>query len=229
MTRSCVTVLPATNLLILSLISLFISSCVSLKRHPASGYANSSERLAPVSNTYAPPASSTLQPLNYKLMSDLGVTANALQEPEIKRKYDLQLSIKSLEKNMLNDREKKQYYSALPWFKNDTEQMEFLKQPGYEARVLWMRANHFGKRATQMDEDTTELIEKKDIALGMPQEHVRKSWGNPDVIEVAGNPLYKNERWKYRRYISSTEGFKLQKRIIYFEGGKIAGWEQVDE
>ena len=57
---------------------------------------------------------------------------------------------------------------------------------------------------------------------------MKKSWGLPDSVEVAGNPIYGNERWRYKRYTPSPEGYRLQSRIIYFESGKVAGWEQVD-
>jgi hypothetical protein len=162
-------------------------------------------------------------------MSDLGITPDSLNKPEILKKYEMQLTIKNYERNLSTDREKKQYYNSIPWFKTEEEQMTFLKQPGYEARLLWMRNKNFGKRSTQLDDESADLIEKKDIALGMSQDSVKKSWGNPDTIEIAGNPLYRNERWKYKKYVSSTEGYKLQKRIIYFESGKLVGWEQLDE
>lgn len=211
------------------LISLFLisTSCIHLDRTPASGYSN--KKNEPLSDTGNNRGLEDLPPINYKMMANLGITPEALSKPEIRKKYELLLSIKNSEKYLTTDREKKQYYSSIPWFKNDEERMEFLKQPGYEARLLWMRNKNFGKRAAQLDEETADIIEKKDIALGMSQDSVKKSWGNPDSVEVAGNPLYRNERWKYKRYMSSTEGYKLQKRLIYFEGGKLVGWEQLDE
>lgn len=216
------------NLLILILLT---TSCIHLVRHPNSGYSQENSQLEslPESANISVIDSDYNSNLNYKLMAELGITPNALNQPEIKKKYDLQLVIKNYERFLTSDREKKQYYSAIPWFKDESERMEFLKQPGYDARLLWMRNKGFGKRATQLDEETAELIEKKDISLGMSQDHVRKSWGPPDAIEIAGNPLYKNERWRYKRYTASSEGYKLQKRIIYFEGGKLMGWEQIDE
>jgi hypothetical protein len=219
---------------------LFLIGCIHLERNPASGYGNSEQKIpspdgSPLFNfnndisraNLSEPSS--ISNLNYKLMADLGITPEALSRPELHKKYELQLTIKNFEKYITSDREKKQYFSSIPWFKSDEERMEFLKQPGYEARLLWMRNKGFGKRSTQLDDETAEIIEKKDIALGMSQEHVKKSWGTPDSVEIAGNPLYRNERWKYKRYISSTEGYKLQKRIIYFEGGKLVGWEQADD
>jgi hypothetical protein len=71
-------------------------------------------------------------------------------------------------------------------------------------------------------------VSAKDIVVGMPNDIVRRSWGSPDSIDVAGNPLYGNERWRYKRQMPSSEGYRLQSRIVYFEAGKVVGWEQVD-
>ena len=38
--------------------------------------------------------------------------------------------------------------------------------------------------------------------------------GDPDKIEVSGNPQFKNERWKYNNYISTKEGYKLEKTSL---------------
>ncbi len=168
-------------------------------------------------------------PLDYKLMTKLGMTPEALKDSDLFKKYLLLQNITQKEKNLNDDREKKQYYSAQPWFENDDERLEFLNQPGYEARVLWMRKNKFGTRSNNLDNNIVEVIEKKDIFLGMSQDWVKKSWGQPELVDVAGNPIYKNERWRYKKYVPSSEGFKLQKRLVYFEGGKVVGWEQIDE
>lgn len=136
--------------------------------------------------------------------------------------------IKSLEKAITDERERLQYYNALPWLKNEEERATLLSKPDYQSRQQWIRQNKIGSRPTEIDDDTADILEQKDIALDMPYDFVRKSWGKPDQVETAGNPIFKNERWIYKRYVSSSEGFKLQSRIVYFEGGKVAGWEQVD-
>ena len=60
----------------------------------------------------------------------------------------------------------------------------------------------------------------------MSKRAVQESWGEPERIEVAGNPTYGNERWKYSTYVSSTEGFNEEERMIYFEGGRVVGWNK---
>ena len=68
-------------------------------------------------------------------------------------------------------------------------------------------------------------IENNDITIGMSKGAVVQSWGDPERKEVAGNPLYGNERWLYNKMVSSVDGYSKQTRIIYFEGGRVAGWE----
>lgn len=69
------------------------------------------------------------------------------------------------------------------------------------------------------------LIETQDIAVGMPQDYVKRSWGDPMSVEVSGNPIYKNERWKYQKFVSAPEGYRKETRYVYFEGGRVVGWE----
>jgi hypothetical protein len=59
----------------------------------------------------------------------------------------------------------------------------------------------------------------------MPQDYVRRSWGEPVNVEISGNPIYKNERWKYQRQVSTAQGFRKETRFVYFEGGRVVGWE----
>lgn len=69
------------------------------------------------------------------------------------------------------------------------------------------------------------LVENQDIAIGMTQDLVRKAWGEPESIDVSGNRIYKNEKWKFSRTMTLGDGFKSEKRYVYFEGGRVVGWE----
>ncbi|MEK6556591.1 MAG: hypothetical protein AABZ31_15180, partial [Bdellovibrionota bacterium] len=70
-----------------------------------------------------------------------------------------------------------------------------------------------------------QLIENNDIARGMSRNAVIQSWGNPDMEEFAGNPVYGNERWVYNKQVSTDQGYKQERRLIYFEAGRVVGWE----
>lgn len=57
-----------------------------------------------------------------------------------------------------------------------------------------------------------------DIAWGMEMKQVSNSWGEPGDVHVAGDPREKNEKWVYREGLNQT-------RIVYFENGRVSGWE----
>lgn len=133
--------------------------------------------------------------------------------------------IKQLENSLRTRKELDQYSKVLPLLKNDQERIEFLELSGFEARSRWMNQNKIPTRNQLQQESMRDLIEAQDIAVGMPQNLVKKSWGDPENIEVSGNPEFRNERWRYSKYVSTPEGYKLERKIVYFEGGKVAGWE----
>lgn len=73
--------------------------------------------------------------------------------------------------------------------------------------------------------DSQSLIENGDIAIGMSREAVRESWGTPQVVEVSGTSKFGNERWTYREYLPSRDGYVSQDRVIIFKSGRVAGWK----
>jgi hypothetical protein len=133
--------------------------------------------------------------------------------------------LKQLENRLSSKKEVEQYSKALPWFKSDSERIDFLRQPDFEARQEWLNRNQFSKRSQLSKIEFQELIQAQDIAIGMPQSLVAQSWGEPQSIEVSGQPEFRNERWRYFRYISTQDGFRPEKRTVYFEGGRVVGWD----
>ncbi len=133
--------------------------------------------------------------------------------------------LKKMESSIATRKEIEQYSKALPSFENEEERIEFLNLPDFESKQLWLNDRNFSQRSKNLQEEMADLVEAKDIALGMPSQLVKKSWGEPDVVEVSGNPQFKNERWRYHKYISTNDGYKPEKKIVYFEGGKVVGWE----
>lgn len=133
--------------------------------------------------------------------------------------------VRELERKLDTIREKEQYSKVLPWLKSDDEKIEFLSVDSLEARQAWINKNKIFGRSQMNSAEMKDLVESQDIALGMPQEFVRKSWGDPQAVEVSGNPIYKNERWKYTKYVAGPNGHRPEKRSVYFEGGRVVGWE----
>lgn len=133
--------------------------------------------------------------------------------------------LKTLENRVVSAKELEQYSKALPYMKSDEERIRFLELGGFEERQEWLRAQDFPSRPTDTQAQMKELVDAQDIALGMPQTLVRRSWGEPESVEVSGNPQFRNERWRYNTYVSTVDGYRIEKKIVYFEAGKVVGWE----
>ncbi|MES3039272.1 MAG: hypothetical protein V4736_15295, partial [Bdellovibrionota bacterium] len=95
----------------------------------------------------------------------------------------------------------------------------------FEERQKWIQENRIWERGPRMAESFKETVMNKDIAVGMPMELVAKAWGDPDSKESSGLGWYKNERWKYAEFKATSEGYKQVKKTVYFERGKVIGWE----
>ena len=142
------------------------------------------------------------------------------------REVEDRLEVKRLERNLQTQREREQYYRYKPLMRSDRERAEFISIGSFEGRQRWLRARGISGAAERHTAETTQLIAEQDVSLGMTRRAVRQSWGEPDAIEVAGNPIYGNERWNYTHSNASTEGFNAEKRSIYFESGVVVGWER---
>jgi hypothetical protein len=133
--------------------------------------------------------------------------------------------IVELEKRLSSQREKEHYSRLLPWFESKEERLNYLLEPHLQSKEKFAQEFGIWQRAQNPSATVLNLVRNQDIALGMPQVYVRQSWGEPQKIEISGDPYFKNERWKYTRQISTPQGFRQEKRTVFFEGGKVAGWD----
>jgi hypothetical protein len=161
-----------------------------------------------------------------KTLQEMGYSSTTLGESE-QQALALRLEVKRLEDQLQHSLEKRQYYSYKPYFKSDSERARFLSLPTMEARERWAQSQGVKSKEIEYDPQTLVAIENGDISIGMSREAVIESWGDPYIIEVAGNRLYGNERWKYSKMVSTSEGYTKQLRMIYFESGRVAGWESL--
>ncbi len=134
--------------------------------------------------------------------------------------------IRSLEKQMNSKREKEHYSKLLPWFKSDQERLEYLLLDKLADKQQWALDKRMWNRSQSPTDTMKTMMITGDIAIGMPMDYVIKSWGEPQSREVSGQPLFKNEKWRYFKQISTREGYKNEKRFVYFEGGRVVGWER---
>lgn len=192
--------------------------CAQLQRSAGSGYKENIQyaESSPRSSGYDRQTRQTA----YELGKDPGsLTPNDMDE--IRKRQNL----REMERTLGSKKEREQYSKVLPWLKNDEEKISFLSIPSIEGRQQWINKNNLWSRSQAPQEEIKSLIETQDIAVGMPQDYVRRSWGEPMSVEVSGNPIYKNERWKYQRQVSTAQGFRKETRFVYFEGGRVVGWE----
>jgi hypothetical protein len=184
---------------------LLATACSLVQRSPESGYGEKQDSWS-----------------NIKRTSQVDRSTNEdVEEQHLSQKTIL----RHLENAISTRKELEQYSKALPWFKNDKEKIEFLKLPDFEARQQWLQDNDFSSRAQSITDSMKELVDAQDIAVGMPEALVKKAWGDPESVEVSGNPQFHNFRWHYNRYVSTPDGYKKERKVVYFEGGKVVGWE----
>lgn len=198
----------------------FLSACANLQRSSTSGYGDKQSK-----NYGAPAKDYTGDRDRQRTAYEMGLDpANDLSSDD-RGKINARQTVRELEKGLKSQKEREQYSKVLPWLRNDEEKAEFLRVPTLEGRQLWVNNHGIWDRAKMPAPEMKELIETQDISVGMPRDYVKKSWGEPLGVEVSGNPIYHNERWKYQRFISTPDGYKKEIRFVYFESGRVVGWE----
>ena len=211
----CATVLAATT--------LGLSACAILDRSSQSGYYGRDGGYGDetAADIYEQRQRATVADAR----EELGLLGRPLDDDE-RAKVEMRIRLKRAESKIATKREKQQYFRMRSALHTDRERLQFLSLPTYEARDRWARTRGLGGGEETYSDEVAKTIESNDISLGMSQKAVMESWGDPDQVEVAGNPLYGYERWRYNRYISGNEGYQKEMRIVYFEGGRVVGWER---
>ena len=137
--------------------------------------------------------------------------------------YKTQSDRKTLETSLETPEEKKQYLRYRPYL-NEAEKIEFLGLADVYSRERWIQTRGLAFSSERHSRNVASLIEQNDIALGMQKEAVKDSWGDPDYVEVSGNPKFENERWRFSLPIQTPEGYQIEERLVYFESGRVVGW-----
>ncbi len=136
------------------------------------------------------------------------------------------ITLNRLEYRIPTKNEKALYYKYKPYILDDNARIEFLRVPSYEAKSEWLRRRKITTEVFEYPKIIQDIINNNDICLGMTRQAVQESWGEPDIKEVAGDPMYGNERWKYSTSVSSENGFNQETRFVFFDGGLVSGWEK---
>lgn len=184
-----------------------LTSCTSIQRSTQSGYADGSyygsrevslADLAPTQTTERSPAS--------------------LRTPNSQQMYR-----KNLESELNNSAERSQYLRYKPYM-SEGERINFLQLDNLAARERWAQEKNLSDNPEKYSQELKTLIEQNDITLGMNKEAVRDSWGDPDSVDISGQERFENERWKFSVPVQTPEGFQIEERYVYFEGGRVVGW-----
>jgi hypothetical protein len=142
-----------------------------------------------------------------------------------KQNNPVKAALMKAEKTLEGKREREQYFKNKPYMRNDGDRLDFLALDSFESRQRWLNSKGISPTSNRFSNEHQYLIDTNDITLGMTKQAVRESWGEPELVEVAGNPMYGNERWHYTEQASSTEGYQTQRRMVYFDAGRVSGWE----
>lgn len=194
-----------------------LAGCASLSRSPQSGYFGAEEEHYVGRDRRAHEREATL--------SDMGIAPNRELNERETEYVNLRIALGKAEKSLEGKREREQYFKNKPYLRSDRERLEFLQLSSFEARNRWLNARGIQASSATYAPEVQALIDSNDIALGMTKQAVRDAWGEPELVEVSGNPLYGNERWHYSEQTSSTEGYRSQQRMVYFDSGRVSGWE----
>jgi len=198
-----------------------LSACSMLQRDPRSGYSDEAASTYRATDFYEERERHKEEMVREEFGWDAGRSLSEEERVAVEQRLRLQ----KLESRLESAREKRQYFQLKGLMRNDRERIGFLSLPSVEARERWAGTRGLVANEETHTEDIASAIEKSDISVGMSQKAVSESWGDPDLVEVAGDPVYGNERWRYSRYVSGNEGYNKQIRIVYFEAGRVVGWE----
>lgn len=210
----------------LVLMAISFTGCTHLDRHENSGYKYAGE----TDTTHSQVQQFYIdQSTNEKNIAyaELGLDPYRSLSEEDSKRLRLRLQLKRIEQRLITESERKQYYFYKPMLRSDAERIFFLNLNNMALREKYAKDKDLISKFHDFDDATLQLIEENDIGVGMNQQAVRESWGDPDSVEVAGSEMYGNQAWRYTKMISSNEGYKKETRIIYFESGRVVGWESL--
>lgn len=95
-----------------------------------------------------------------------------------------------------------------------------------EERAAQAREDHEEWLAEENEREQERIalaLENRDVTLGMGMRDVADVWGEPSQIEAAGESR-RHQRWIYYTGLSSTWSLGSA-RAVYFENGRVIGWE----
>lgn len=204
--------IPRTVLIFTLLLAL--TSCAFLE--PSENTSWNEDELA----TYAAHRSGKLE-----AYEDLGYSPSKRLSDDETEALNVRLQLMRLERSLTSQKAREQYYAFRPYMESDEERVIFLSLPDTQARDRYAMQRGFYYQTNRHSPQEREAISRGDIYIGMTKDGVQQSWGDPILVEIAGNRMLGNERWKFVEYMSTPEGYQKEERVVIFEKGKVAGWQ----
>ena len=159
-------------------------------------------------------------------LDDLGWSPSHRLSDDEQNVLNKRIELRNKEASMTDMRERDQYFKFKPYLDNDDERINFLNLPSVEARDRYAMEKGIYYNANKFAPPVRDAVSRSDIILGMNKDAVVESWGEPAAVEIAGQPTFENERWRYIDYVETPEGYQKEERIVIFENGKVAGWQK---
>jgi hypothetical protein len=203
-------------MMITSSLALLTASCGSLQRSGKSGYAFQDD---------TDNGRGRLDLEQDAAMREMGFNDDHSLSGRDQDAISFHILLTKAEKALEGKREREQYFKSKSHMKDDRERLGFLRLKTYEEKEKWLIAHGIQGTTAAHPPEIQALVDVNDITLGMTRQAVRESWGAPEAVEVAGNPIYGNERWNYSEQVASQDGFRTEKRTVFFDSGRVSGWE----
>lgn len=202
--------------------------CSAFQRHPDSGYylgESGDSSLSGDSNL----SDSRFQQELTTAGNELGLTGNQKLDQKTQTALIRRIQLHRLEGRIRSHLDREIYYQFKPYFADDQQRIEFLQLPNSKAQGRWLKKRNWELNEIKYSAAEIRAVQENDILLGMAKEAVRDSWGEPDEIKTAGQSMYGNEQWIYLAFVPTPDGFKPESRIVYFESGRVAGWQRLQK
>ena len=96
--------------------------------------------------------------------------------------------------------------------------------PSAESTEDEVTLSRVGPVRTQSPDAVSRAIRVRDIVIGMSMTDVKDSWGRPSEVETAGRKDSGHQKWVYHTGLSAPWSLGGS-RIVFFESGKVVGWQ----
>ncbi|PIU00041.1 MAG: hypothetical protein COT74_06740 [Bdellovibrionales bacterium CG10_big_fil_rev_8_21_14_0_10_45_34] len=183
-----------------AVIFLHVAGCAQMQRSPESGYANYSFESGEPSYLRSQSKENSHEALEFEKVRLL----------------------RELESQISSHAERIQYFEVESQFRDIDDKILYLRLKN-KNKQAWLQSKGIDRKPA-FDGQVQEIVDRGDIAIGMNRLAVTESWGEPDSRQTAGEPGLGKERWIYRSETPTPQGFVTKKKILYFEFGRVAGW-----